>query len=95
LAYARWLVSGKHPLVARVLVNRFWLNHFGRGIVNTPADFGALGERPTHDRNCSIGWPAEFMDGDWKIKSLQRLIVLSTVYRQSSPKRRFASGRPG
>src|SRR5262249_16006746 len=48
LAYAKWLTSGRHPLVARVLVNRFWLNHFGRGLVNTPGDFGQQGERPTH-----------------------------------------------
>jgi Protein of unknown function (DUF1553)/Protein of unknown function (DUF1549) len=48
LAYAQWLTSGKHPLVARTLVNRFWLNHMGRGIVNTPGDFGRQGERPTH-----------------------------------------------
>ncbi len=83
LAYARWLVSGQHPLVARVLVNRFWLNHFGRGIVNTPSDFGVLGERPTHPE--LLDWLAsEFMDGGWKLKPLQRLIVLSTVYRQSS-----------
>ena len=83
LAYARWLVSGQHPLVARVLVNRFWLNHFGRGIVNTPADFGMLGERPTHPE--LLDWLAtQFMDGGWKLKPLQRLIVLSTVYRQSS-----------
>ena len=83
LAYARWLTSGKHPLVARVLVNRFWLNHFGRGIVNTPGDFGALGERPTHPE--LLDWLAsEFMDGGWKLKPLQRLIVLSTAYRQSS-----------
>jgi len=83
LAYARWLVSGQHPLVARVLVNRFWLNHFGRGIVNTPGDFGVLGERPTHPE--LLDWLAsEFMGGGWKLKSLQRLIVLSTVYRQSS-----------
>ncbi|HEY3901435.1 MAG TPA: PSD1 and planctomycete cytochrome C domain-containing protein [Chthoniobacter sp.] len=83
LAYARWLVSGKHPLVARVLVNRFWENHFGRGIVNTPSDFGVLGERPTHPE--LLDWLAsEFMDSGWKLKSLQRMIVLSTVYRQSS-----------
>jgi len=83
LAYARWLVSGQHPLVARVLVNRFWLNHFGRGIVNTPADFGVLGERPTHPE--LLDWLAtQFMDGGWKLKPLHRLIVLSTVYRQSS-----------
>jgi len=83
LAYARWLVSGRHPLVARVLVNRFWLDHFGRGIVNTPGEFGALGERPTHPE--LLDWLASaFMDGGWKLKPLQRLIVLSTVYRQSS-----------
>jgi len=83
LAYARWLTSGKHPLVARVLVNRFWLNHFGRGLVNTPGDFGALGERPEEPE--LLDWLAsEFMEGGWKLKPLQRLIVLSTAYRQSS-----------
>lgn len=83
LAYARWLVGGQHPLVARVLVNRFWLGHFGRGIVNTPGEFGALGERPTHPE--LLDWLAtEFMNSGWKLKQLQRLIVLSTTYRQSS-----------
>ncbi|MGB8166891.1 MAG: PSD1 and planctomycete cytochrome C domain-containing protein [Chthoniobacteraceae bacterium] len=83
LAYARWLTNGKHPLVARVLVNRFWLNHFGRGLVNTPGDFGALGERPTHPE--LLDWLAsEFMAGGWKLKPLHRLMVLSTTYRQSS-----------
>jgi Protein of unknown function (DUF1549)/Protein of unknown function (DUF1553)/Planctomycete cytochrome C len=83
LAYARWLTSGKHPLVARVLVNRFWLHHFGRGIVNTPGDFGAQGERPTHPE--LLDWlAAKFVEGDWKLKPLHRLMVLSTTYRQSS-----------
>jgi len=83
LAYARWLTSGRHPLVARVLVNRFWLNHFGRGIVSTSGDFGVLGERPTHPE--LLDWLAsEFMDGGWKLKPLQRLMVLSTTYRQAS-----------
>lgn len=83
LAYAQWLTSGKHPLVARVLVNRFWLNHMGRGIVNTPGDFGRLGERPSHPE--LLDWLAdEFVKGGWKLKPLQRLIVLSTAYRQSS-----------
>jgi hypothetical protein len=83
LAYAQWLTSGKHPLVARVLVNRFWLNHMGRGIVNTPGDFGRLGELPTHPE--LLDWLAdEFVQGGWKLKPLQRLIVLSTAYRQSS-----------
>ncbi len=83
LAYAHWLTSGKHPLVSRVLVNRFWLNHFGRGLVNTPGDFGALGERPSHPE--LLDWLASaFVEGGWKLKSLQRLMVLSTTYRQSS-----------
>jgi len=81
--YARWLTSGKHPLVSRVLVNRFWLNHMGRGIVNTPGDFGSQGERPTHPE--LLDWLAdEFVRGDWRLKPLHRLIMLSSAYRQSS-----------
>ena len=83
LAYAQWLTSGHHPLVARVLVNRFWMNHMGRGIVNTPGDFGTHGDRPTHPE--LLDWLAdEFVKGGWKLKPLQRAIVLSTTYRQSS-----------
>jgi hypothetical protein len=83
LAYARWLTSGKHPLVARVLVNQYWLHHFGRGIVNTPGDFGTLGERPTHPE--LLDWLAsEFMANGWRLKPLHRLMVLSAAYRQSS-----------
>lgn len=83
LAYAKWLTSGKHPLVARVLVNRFWLNYFGRGLANSPADFGTLGERPTHPE--LLDWLAsEFMERGWKLKPLHREMVLSTVYRQSA-----------
>ena len=83
LAYARWLTSGRHPLVARVLVNRFWLGHFGRGLVNTPGDFGALGERPTHPE--LLDWLAsEFMANGWKLKPLHKLLVTSRAYRQSS-----------
>ena len=83
LAYARHLTSGRHPLVARVLVNRLWLNHFGRGLVGTPADFGALGERPTHPD--LLDWLAdELMSGGWTLKRLQRMILTSTAYRQSS-----------
>ncbi len=83
LAYAQWLTSGKHPLVARVLVNRFWLNHMGRGIVNTPGDFGRQGERPTHPELLDY-LADEFVKGGWKLKPLHRLILLSTAYRQSS-----------
>ena len=83
LAYAQWLTRGQHPLVARVLVNRFWLNHMGRGIVNTPGDFGHQGERPTHPE--LLDWLAhEFMQSGWKLKSLHRFILLSNAYRQSS-----------
>jgi hypothetical protein len=83
LDYARWLTSGQHPLVARVLVNRFWLHHFGRGLVNTPGDFGQQGERPSHPE--LLDWLAsEFMANGWKLKPLHKLIMTSTVYRQSA-----------
>jgi cytochrome c553 len=83
LAYAQWLTSGQHPLVARVLVNRFWMLHMGRGIVNTPGDFGRQGELPTHPE--LLDWLAsEFMRGGWRLKPLHRLILMSNAYRQSS-----------
>ena len=83
LAYARWLTSGNNPLVARVLVNRFWMHHFGRGIVGTPGDFGVLGERPTHPE--LLDWLADtFVKSGWKLKNLHRLMVSSSTYRQSS-----------
>ena len=83
LAYAQWLTSGKHPLTARVLVNRFWMNHMGRGIVNTPGDFGRQGELPTHPELLDY-LADEFVKSGWKLKSLHRLILLSSAYRQSS-----------
>ncbi|MBI82602.1 MAG: hypothetical protein CMJ81_05345 [Planctomycetaceae bacterium] len=83
LAYAKWLTNGTHPLVTRVLVNRVWLHHFGRGLVGTPTDFGVLGERPTHPQ--LLDWLAsEFVARDWSLKELHRLIMTSTAYRQSS-----------
>lgn len=83
LAYARHLVSGKHPLTARVLVNRVWMLHFGKGIVGTAGDFGFLGERPTHPE--LLDWLADdFMVHGWKLKRLHKLIMTSTAYRQSS-----------
>ncbi|MFM8892885.1 MAG: DUF1553 domain-containing protein [Planctomycetia bacterium] len=83
LAYARWLTGGGHPLVARVLVNRFWMHHFGRGIVATPGDFGLAGERPSHPE--LLDWLASrFMEDGWRLKTLHRLIVTSTAYRQGS-----------
>ncbi len=83
LAYARWLTSGQHPLLARVLVNRVWMQHFGRGLVGTPADFGVQGERPSHPE--LLDWLAsEFVASGWRLKSLHRQMLLSTAYRQSS-----------
>jgi hypothetical protein len=83
LAYARWLTSGQHPLVARVLVNRFWMHHFGRGLVSTTGEFGSLGERPSHPE--LLDWLAsEFMASGWRLKPLHRLILTSRVYRQSA-----------
>jgi hypothetical protein len=83
LAYAQWLTSGKHPLTARVLVNRFWMHHMGRGLVNTPGDFGKQGELPTHPELLDYLADA-FVKSGWKLKPLHRLIVLSAAYRQSS-----------
>lgn len=83
LAYARHLTSGKHPLVARVFVNRVWMHLMRRGLVPTPGDFGTLGQRPSHpallDRLA-----AEFMTDGWSLKKLCRTIVCSTAYRQAS-----------
>jgi Protein of unknown function (DUF1553)/Protein of unknown function (DUF1549)/Planctomycete cytochrome C len=94
LAYARRLTDGKHPLVVRVLLNRAWMHHFGRGIVATPADFGTLGDRPTHPE--LLDWlAADFVAGDWRFKRLHRRIMTSTAYRQASRRESTAdSGDP-
>jgi hypothetical protein len=77
------LTSAEHPLLARVIVNRIWAHHFGRGIVDTPGDFGALGGRPSHPQ--LLDWlAAELMQNDWSIKHIHRLIMTSTTYQQSS-----------
>ncbi|MHC4879224.1 MAG: PSD1 and planctomycete cytochrome C domain-containing protein [Planctomycetota bacterium] len=82
LAWAQRLTSGEHPLVARVLVNRMWMHHFGRGLVSTPGDFGYLGIRPTHPE--LLDWLAsEFVASGWSLKHLHRLILTSSVYRQT------------
>lgn len=81
-AYADYLTNGRHPLIARVFVNRVWHHHFGRGLCATTADFGRQGERPSHPE--LLDWLAcEFVEGGWSIKSLHRAIMTSTSYRQS------------
>ena len=83
LAFAKRLTDPQYPLTARVLVNRMWLHHFGRGIVNSPSDFGVLGERPTHPE--LLDWlAAEFISSGWQVKKLHKLIMMSTAYRQTS-----------
>ena len=83
LDLARWLVSPANPLTARVFVNRVWQHYFGRGLVETDNDFGLMGSAPSHPE--LLDWLAvEFMRQGWSIKALQRLIVTSRTYRQSS-----------
>ncbi len=81
LAYAQRLTDGTHPLLARVIVNRVWMHHFGQGLCATPTDFGLEGDKPSHPE--LLDWLAsEFMDSGWSLKKLHKLIVTSTAYRQ-------------
>ena len=83
LAFAQWLTNPDHPLAARVIVNRMWQHHFGRGIVRTPGNFGATGSRPTH--SALLDWLAvEFMRQGWGAKKFHKMMMTSTVYRQTS-----------
>ncbi len=82
-ALANWLTDPRHPLTARVWVNRIWHYHFGQGIVASVADFGIEGDRPTHPE--LLDWlAAELISSGWSTKHIQRLILTSATYRQSS-----------
>ncbi|HMC65929.1 MAG TPA: DUF1549 and DUF1553 domain-containing protein, partial [Gemmataceae bacterium] len=82
-ALALWLTSPDQPLLGRVMANRIWQGHFGKGLVSTPNDFGRQGEPPTHPE--LLDWLAvEFAERGWSIKQLHRLIMLSKTYRSSS-----------
>jgi hypothetical protein len=82
-ALAQWLTSPKHPLTARVMVNRIWHGHFGRGLVGSLNDFGQMGERPTHPE--LLDWLAsQFMKSGWSIKQMHRTMMLSSTYQMHS-----------
>jgi hypothetical protein len=83
LGLARWLCRNDNPLTARVMVNRIWQHHFGRGIVATPSDFGANGMLPSH-RELLDYLAADFIKNGWRIKRMHRMMVLSSAYRQAS-----------
>jgi mono/diheme cytochrome c family protein len=80
LELARWLTDAKNPLTARVMVNRLWQHHFGRGIVPTPNDFGRQGQPPSHPE--LLDWLASrFVEAGWSVKAMHRLMVTSRAYR--------------
>ena len=90
-ALAKWITDPLNPLTRRVIVNRLWHWHFGQGLVKTPSDFGAGGDRPSHPE--LLDWLAvELRRKNWSLKAIDRLILTSAAYRQQS---RFAGDAPG
>ena len=82
-ALAEWIASPENPLTARVMVNRIWQHHFGRGIVSTPSNFGKMGALPTHPE--LLDWLAiEFVEKGWSVKKMHRLIMTSQAYQMAS-----------
>src|SRR3989442_9880477 len=82
-ALAQWLASPSNPLTARVIVNRIWHHHFGRGIVATLDNFGKMGDLPTHPELLDY-LSVEFMNHEWSIKQMHRLIMTSEAYQMAS-----------
>lgn len=83
IALAQWIISDDNPLASRVIANRVWQHHFGRGLVSTPSDFGGNGAEPSHPE--LLDWLAcELRDHGWSLKHLHRQILASRTYRQSS-----------
>ena len=91
LGLAQWLVNPANPLTARVAVNRWWQMYFGTGLVKTLEDFGVTGEPPSHPELLDY-LATELVRGGWDVKAMQRLIVMSATYRQSSRFRTSAFG---
>jgi len=83
-ALANWIADAKNPLTARVMVNRIWQQHFGKGIVATSSDFGVTGDRPTHPE--LLDWLATEFGRTWSVKQMHRTIVTSAAYQQSTAK---------
>jgi mono/diheme cytochrome c family protein len=89
IALAEWIASPSNPLTARVMVNRIWQHHFGRGLVATPSEFGTHGQKPTHPE--LLDWLAsEFIARGWSLKAMHRLMLTSATYKQGSA----GSGNP-
>ena len=92
LTLAKWIASPDNPLTARVFVNRMWQHHFGYGIVRTPSDFGKNGDRPTHPELLDY-LAVRFVESGWDIKAMQKLMLLSNTYQQSSENPELAGNR--
>ena len=89
----KWIASPENPLTARVMVNRIWQQHFCRGIVATPSDFGVNGERPTHPE--LLDWLAHaFVEGGWSVKQMHRLLLTSATFRQAAENPKVSAEDP-
>ena len=89
---ADWLTDRRNPLTARVMVNRIWQHHFGKGLVKSPNDFGVRGDRPTHPE--LLDWlAARFVESGWSVKAMHRLIMLSRAYQMSSEENEIGAAK--